>query len=556
MAQIKSHSPWLMPVRNPLWVTMTPAVADTPGVRAVWLLFPMYQPAPGDTIAVTYGPNAFTLTCVAGILPADLAPLQFLAGSTVAQTVLNIADACRRDFNLNADFEITDFGPGIAVIFTQRPSTARANSQYNISSCDAIPAGWTTGDVDTLGTDAVPTPNHAMRLAIYVEQSVGGFTRIPDRSCTIAAGIAPAINIAGALQPFLAPDLPTFNVPPAALKGLPAIGAFRRFYLETCEFSGSPVASRNIESIGSAADPLIAWNAGFQAQDTDIASSFVAQLQYTTNARQFLTWRGRYAKLQVSKAQRHYLSHYSWANLPSDLPALQVSITCTDGTVVPWTTRYGQLAPYIRRTITIWAAGWQQLLLDALVPPGKLPASYKVRLVAPVLGTILSEEQTFHLVPEDYQEIHLLYFNSVGGYDLLRATGAWSETNAPAWQTTERPAVMADFGDKLAVRSASVPSGGQRTLSVQTSFLPLSEHRCVVDILGSPDVRLVDRIRSCYQRVRLVKSKEVMMEQRGAQDENLYALDLDLLIGDVEDVVTRPFPTPIGGGGTGPIGGG
>jgi hypothetical protein len=535
---------------------MTPAVQDAPGTKAAWFLYPQFQPSPGATIVISYGSRTFTLTCVSGILPADLAPLQFLTGSTIHQTVLNIADACRRDFETNADFVIEDFGPGIAITFTQRTPSGIDNAQYDLTSCVPDPAGWASGDTSTLGVDAVPTANHAMRLALYVEQPSGEFDRIPDRSCSIFPNITPGINIAGALKPFLTPDLPEFNVPPAALKGLPAIGAFRRFYLEACEFSGSPVTSRSIEAIGSAADPLIAWNAGFQARDTDIASSFVSQLQYTTNARQFLTYRGRYAKLQVSKAQRHYLSHYSWANLPGDLPALQVSITCTDGTVVPWTTRYAQLGPYIRRTITIWAAGWSQLLLDALVPAGTIPASYKIRLIAPVVGTVLSEEKVFHLVPEDYQEIQLLYFNSVGGYDLLRATGAWDESIAPAWQITERPSVMADFGDKLAVRATSVPLGGQRTLSVQTGHLPLSEHRCVVDILGSPDVRLVDRVRSCYQRVRIAKSKEVLLEQRGAPDENLYSLQLDLLVGDVEDVVTRPFPTPISGGVLGPMGGG
>lgn len=549
MAVIHSPSPRLMPVRTPLWVSMSPALHDTPATPAQFMLVLVNQPTTGDTVTFTYGAESITLTCVAGILEAHLPPRTFLsAGSNLVQTTLNIANACRRDYTINRDMHVSVIG--LQITFTQA-ATADPEGQYDLSSVLCTPGGWMSGNVLVNGQPGSIVPNHAMRVAIYLENAAQtAFDRLPERSCSIVEGVTPAVNIAGALRTLMEPGLPTFITPFSSLAGIPAPGVFRRFFVEAYEFSGAPAAAGNVQRLGSEDEPLIAWYAGFQQRDPATATDFVQNLQYTTNARQFLSFFGRTGPVKVAKGQYHYVSHYGWSALTGEVPRLEVQVTCTDGTISPWTARYAQAAPYVRRAITLWAVGYQHLLLDSLVPTGKVPASYKVRLRGSVSGIALSEERQYTLVPEDYQEQHLVFLNSVGGYDPVRTTGAWVETGAPTWQSIERPSLLADYGDKEAARAWSVPTGSQRIITLQTTYLPLAEHQCMVDILDSPDIRRVDRVRGRFERVYLASRKEVRLEERGTDDENLYSLELQLIIGAPEEVTTPAVPWP----GTDPIG--
>lgn len=562
MATIKSPSPWLMPVRTPLWVSMSPALADSPGTAAVFILSPSVPVNAGYTCTFTYGAETITLACVSGVSESNLLPRTFLgAGYDAAQTAINIANACRRDYTLNRDFIITT--DGLFIRFTQRtlhPSgSSTPNSAFNFGGITCSPGSWISGAVETMGSEASAIPNHSMRVALYLENEAGtAFERLPERSCAIVTGQAPAIDIAGALKGNLTPGLPVFGTAFAYLHGIPVPGVARRFYAEVYEFSGDPAAPGNVQRLGSETDPLIAWHAGFQQQDPAAAASFVQQLQYTTHRRQFLTYMGKEQPTRVSKGQYHYLSHYNWAQLSGELPELEAQVLCTDGTVSAWVARYAQIAQYVRRTVTIWACGYDHLQLDALLPAGKVASGYRVRLRAATSALALTEEKEFTLVPEDYQEQHLLFLNSVGGYDPVRSTGAWVESGQAETQVVERPALISDYANKEASRVSAVPRGVQRVITVRTGHLPLREHRCVVDILTSPDIRRVDRVRGRYERVYIAKSKEVRLEERGADDEHLYALELDLHIGHPEHVVTGTGyylapNAPTDGGGETPV---
>lgn len=536
-----------MPVRTPLWLTNS-VQSGTPGTKASWTIRVDTGTTVGQTLTFAYGAGQFNFTAVANV-PGTLLPNTFRGAPDPWWGAENLAAGLQANYFINRDYVVTYAGR--LVTLTQRdlaaPGSDTPNTWYNVTE------GFTSDDwgaVDTyaLGVNGAQLSNHALRATVYIEQPNGSFTRLPDRSCSVVDGIVPAIQLDPVLLPHLLNDLAPgaldYRTPYTALYGQSAKGAFRRFYVETTEFYGNPAVPRAVERKGSPTEPLTAWLAGFQQQDAEAATNFISNLQYATNLRPWLTWRGRSAAHEVSRNQRHYLTHYAWADIPTDGPRLQVQVTCADGTVTPWTIRYYSNPPYQRRTLSIWATGYDHLYLDQFVPSTTTAVTYAVRLIGPD-GMVLSEERSFTLVEEDYQEIQLLYLNSLGGYDPLRATGSWGEEIDPQWQATVRPAIMADHLQATVARSAAVPQGGQRTLTLETGHLPLSEHRCVLDILGSPDIRVVDHARRRYMPARIVKSKAMLMEQRGDSDEHLYAMHLELLVGDVEDVKSQPFPFPV-----------
>ena len=191
MPHIETPSPWLMPVRTPLWVTGGTALADTTGALAVWYILVTGSTSAGHTITVQYGGVTVTLTCVTGVVEADLAPDTFLAaGIDGPQSALNIAGACRRNYELNRDFVVTTSGG--TIVFTQRTQqltgSSTPNSSFNLLLLGTTPSVWAAGDITTSGGDGSTVPNHSVRLAIYSERAGGGFVRLPERSCSIVKG--------------------------------------------------------------------------------------------------------------------------------------------------------------------------------------------------------------------------------------------------------------------------------------------------------------------------------------------------------------------------------
>jgi hypothetical protein len=93
-------------------------------------------------------------------------------------------------------------------------------------------------------------------------------------------------------------------------------------------------------------------------------------------------------------------------------------------------------------------------------------------------------------------------------------------------------------GNDLASSYRTVPGVSQRTLQVFTGFHALQEQEALLDILNSPEIRLVDHAGQRHLPLRLLSSAAVR-GQRGTPEEHMHGLELTFLADDPQQVVTE-----------------
>ncbi len=549
MPGVTIHGPHsvLQPVRGQLWASFQPLGGATLGTRSQWSLTVLTSAVHGVAFTITYGSTAITMQCVSGIAEDALGPTQFQPTANASQAATAILNACLRNYALARDFSI--IRTGTTITFTQRTlqpvDSDVANAEFALASWSSAPLGFVSCNPIVSGLPPVPVPNHSVRYAILAQRN-GTWERLAEQSCAVVRDITPAIDLAGQLLGALRKEAivpPAYDIPFGGLQPQPATGISMPFYLQAVEVSGGQPTPGRVWGAGSEATPLLAWRAGFDQAGYRQALNFCSRLQGLEASTEKPFWftyrRGQHV---LSARHRHYLTHYNWGGLSGgQLVHLEALVRCTDGSTTGWSSRYST-SSYPYRQLSVWPTGFDHLNCSSLVPSGKRAASYEVRLRRSD-GAVLTEIKRWQLAHEDYQEVQLIWLNSLGGWEALRCTGAWSRSVQATHVLTTRPSVLSDHGKLTVSRDASETGGLQRSLSIaNTGYLPLAEHQLTVEILSSPAIFLVDHERGVHLPMHIAKSKEVDEESRGDQDEHLYTLQLELLRGHPEQVITGRVP--------------
>jgi len=261
----------------------------------------------------------------------------------------------------------------------------------------------------------------------------------------------------------------------------------------------------------------------------------------------FFTWRNRQVPRYVTRRERHWLGWYHW---PMEAIAstyhVQAKLYMTDGSTVDWTDRFDfvvndTMGGIPRGRLGSVAAGYEHLYLSAIIPEGKVLEKYSVRVNETATGP-KSEELTFWMTEETWNDQYLWFISSLGCCESLRCTGAWALSVKHEFQELRRPITRADLGDASTNTYTAEATGGQWTLRVFTGYMPSEEYQAILDVLGTPrdGLRWVDTPNNRLLPVRVVESKEVTVLQRGDTDEHLYGLELTLLLDDPEPFHTLP----------------
>lgn len=371
--------------------------------------------------------------------------------------------------------------------------------------------------------------------------TAGEFCGTPDKDHLFG------LDISQSLRPYLFPDWPGFVGTGAAYR---CVLSVRPFYLQYYVRKGNPAEQQGIYHWGDRENPKQAWLAGGTDRDRVAFNSFVNRATGVTGTppHHFLTWRNRRAERYVTRSERHYLGWYHWPMqaTPSTL-AVQAKLWLTNGDTVDWTDRYtfstltSEANNAISRTdIGHLAVGYGQLNLAAIVPSGTTVERYAVRVNETETGP-KSEEITFWVAQQGWNDRYLWYVNSLGCVESLRTQGAWVLSTQHEYLELQRSATASDVGVVAESLGASEPLGGQQKLTVFTGYHPQAEHSAILDILNAPrdGIKLCDYSGNRLLPLRLVESEEVKIQERGSAEEHLYGLKLTFLLDDPEVVVTQ-----------------
>lgn len=520
-----------------------------------------------DELAVVAGQRTvITVTFLTGTVAGNSVSLQLVGGtvlmtaattSTAANTfqlsgsssgsAFNFATAARLNRSLDRWFVITVVGS--VVTLTARTSGVDSNLVSGVNT----PGSIATTAQTTAGTEDTRVDNPSVGLAIYRETSVRGvFERLPEHAATPDSTGTVLFRMEEHLRPLVEVD----DVTPQLLF-VPLTSSRKRWYAVAWARSGSPASDGKVFSLGSETDPFTAVLGGAERAEFSRFGTFISGC--FNDPHRFLTYRGRTVPREVTKAEVHSLAWYNWYTreqvevtvlgdgdpetiLQPEALDLEARIIYEDGTIGPWTfvfDDYPEGGGQNTKTTAQWSTGWSTLVLDAIVDPDAgEPVAYEVRIRAHHSHTVLSEAYRFTLVPAVYQEKLMHFVSSLGAWESLRTTGAFTRSLEHAHRELQRPIA---FVDEFAYQKGSYfaeSTGAPRKLIVSTAYLPPLEYRSVLDILGSPGIRLWVDAASGQQPMRIVKSSAHRLDERGTDDENLFRLDLELELCDPESVIT------------------
>jgi hypothetical protein len=184
--------------------------------------------------------------------------------------------------------------------------------------------------------------------------------------------------------------------------------------------------------------------------------------------------------------------------------------------------------------VALWPCGFDTLELGD-VQPTKTPYKYTVKLVD--FGDAdLTEVHTFWLVDPDANELHLEFVNSLGVVESMRCVGSWEQALDAQYEdlVTLREADNGNLPPSTGADTRPLLLGVTATLQVSTGYVDEKEHFALLDILSSPEVRLVDHLNDRKLPVRLVPGTHSLRRKGPDVNEHLYALNLALVEGDTE----------------------
>jgi len=524
-------SPWtrLGHTRTPNWFRLFTQEVLNNGQGAVWSITFTTGTGPTTTVQISVGDQVITMYGTS-LTPGD-SGLEFARNASTSVSATNFAAGCRANPWLGLHFLIT--ATGSTVTF----GALKTGVAYNLAG---VVFTNTTGTSVTSypGIDRSIRPNFSANLRLWVNE--GTFVAKTEHELEPINGDC-ELDLGSLLNPYMGTDIPYYGTTVA----IAHINSTKEYFVQYWERYGNPVGDRALYNHGTADAPHMAWYAGHQRQHALAFDQFVLDntLSDPADNPRWFTWRNRGYQRRVGPTEQHSLTWFSWYALPAmNTVALQARITYTDANganpvTTNWTNRYVETVIVQYRMYT-FPVGVEVLNLAAVLPAGKVLQSYDVRLFAPVASVVLCETLTFHLAQTEWNELHLLFWSSLGASESVRCTGAWSETVEAENLETYRPQTLAMRGNDLASSYRTVPGVSQRTLQVFTGFHALQEQEALLDILNSPEIRLVDHAGQRHLPLRLLSSAAVR-GQRGTPEEHMHGLELTFLADDPQQVVTE-----------------
>jgi hypothetical protein len=526
-----ANAPWtkLGHTRNPNWLQLYTTEVLAAGTAAQWSITFTSGTGPTTTVEITVGDQVITMYGTS-LTPGD-SGLEFARDASTTVSATNFAAGCLANPWFGLHFLIS--ATGSTVTF----SALKVGVAYNLGG---VVFTNTTGSSTTAytGADRSIRPNFSVNIRPWVEQG-GNFLPIGDFSAEPLNGQC-ELDLGSKLDPYLGTDMLYYGYTTSFIHS----NSLKRYFVQYWERFGASVGDRALYNHGTLEAPHMAWYAGHSRSEALAFDQFVLDntLSDPADNPRFFTWRNRGYARKVSTTEQHSLTWFSWYTPPAGHNvALQARITYTDANgsnpvTTNWTNRYvtGGVQPYRLYT---FPTGYAALNLAAVLPANKVLQSYDVRLFAPTDSVVLCETITFHLAKAEWNEKHILFWSSLGATESLRCTGAWSEPVEATNLETYRPQTLAMRGDAMAPSYRTVPGTAQRTLTVFTGYHALQEQEALLDILNSPDIRLVDHENERHLPLRLLESNAVA-GKRGTPEEHLHGLELTFLADDPQALVT------------------
>jgi hypothetical protein len=512
--------PAIVPIRDPAWfeVTCNGYVIAPPEVAAYALGF-VQSPSPGQSFSLLLNGNEVTFTFVNG--PTDDSGTQVSISGNFNQLHDRLCDALRSNHLIDLAFDTTDHGNHVQLI-------ARTPGSDQLLFENTIPVTMAFAQT-TPGSDGVFAPNYTANIQVWVEQDwmSGVFTPLPPLQNVPDTQYNTRWDLRSFLRTIVAYDWPAFA------QSMPTVQRRlqRRFYTTRWEQHGDPPLPQRVYRTSIRR----AWFAGSRNSEHNVFQQVFGLLASPDVENPFLTYRGRTGRHEVSVGQQTYLGYYRRTIHDSGQPLqLRADVNWTDGTTsttIAWTESAG---PTIEQgEVVLFPTGFERLGLHALEPT-KTPRTYAVQVLDHG-GQPLSEPHMFHVVDTDANEQHIEYVNSLGVVESLRCVGTWSQGITTAHEEVNRLLTVmrtARPSEELSDR-LHLLTGNELKLSVHTGFMDRGELNAVLDVLFSPEWRLVMPDRRTRAPLLLVDADHVFRRQ-GDAEENLHALQLEFRIGDPE----------------------
>ena len=509
-----------------------------------------------DTIIISLeGLDALTFTCVAALSGTGL---EFTPGTGATDQAQQFMEGLLQNPWFTEHFEISTVAA--AVHFDAREPGAT----YDLTTAVSSHSGLITVAVATVSGDAEYNPNYSLIVRPFIGdeegnyRQVGEFDGVPDHAYGVDFPVDRYLN--GELEP----DWPPVFVSPYNL-AFTHVKSVRNWFAHCYARHGTPPTSQAVRTFGRQSEALSGgalytgatavkrvWLAGAQDRERFKFDAFVLRARGITGTppHPFMTWRNRRARRYVTRRERHWLGWYHWPMLAeASTYQVQAKLYMNDGTVVDWTDRYDfaendTQSGIPRGRLGSVAVGFEHLYLQALIPEDAVLERYSVRIRETETGP-KSEELTFWMAEEGWNDQYLWFISSLGCCESLRCTGAWSLTVQHTAQELRRPVTRADQGVVDTNTITAEATGGQWRLKLFTGFLPRAEYQAILDVLGTPrdGLRWVDATNNRLLPVRIVESEEVVADKRGETEEHLFGLNLELLLDDPEPFHTLPPTT-------------
>ena len=512
--------PAIVPVRDPAWfeVTCNDYVVQPPQ-PAVHVIGFVQSPLPGQTFSLLLNDQEITFTFVNGTV--DGSGTQVSIGNTFADHAANLLMALRANHPIDLAFDLTDMGGSIQM-------QARVPGALALLFSNTIPVTLAFNTVDP-GSDGVFAPNYAANIQVWVERDWMSevFTPLPPVQNVPDLNFNTRWDLRSFLRTFVSYDWPAFaQGSPTAQRRLQ-----RRFYVTRWEQHGEPPRPQRVLRT-----PVRnAWFAGSRNIERNVFQQVFGLLQSNAVKNPFLTYRGRNGRHEVSPDQQTYLGYYRrTVKQPGDQLRMQATVHYTDGTTSATTTwTDDNNSNFEQGDVILFPTGFNQLDLDTLEPT-RTPLLYTVQVLTPDEQG-LSEAYTFHVMPADANERHIEYVNSLGVVESLRCTAAWSELMQTGHEEVNRllTVVRTVRPSEQLSNKLHLLNGNEHRLKIATGFMDRGELNAVLDVLFSPEWRLVLPDRRTRAPLLLIDAEQVTRRQ-GEPEENLYALQLEFRIGDPE----------------------
>lgn len=512
--------PAIVPVRDPAWfeVSCLGYLVDPPQ-QAVHAMGFVQSPSPGMSFSLVVNNVDVTFTFVNG--PVDDSGTQVALANSMAQLTTNLLTALRANHHIDLLFDVSEQGGYIEL-------RAREPGHLPMLFVNSLPVTLFFNTV-TPGSDGQFAPNYSANIQVWVEHDWMSevFTPLPPMQNVPDLLYNTRWDLRSFLRTVVSYDWPAFaQGTPTAQRRLQ-----RRFYVTRWEQHGEPPTPQRVHRT-----PVRrAWYAGSRHIEHNVFHQVFGLLASTAVKNPFLTYRGRSGRHEVSIDQQTYLGYYRrTTKVPGQQLYMLATVHYTDGTIssqVTWTD--DDNSDFEQGDVILFPTGFTRLGLHILEPT-RTPMHYTMQ-VHTHIDQALSEPYVFTVVPTDANERHIEYINSLGVVESLRCSAAWSEQMSTNHQEVNRLlTVMRTVrpSEQLSQRMHLL-TGNDHTLKVSTGFMDRGELNAVLDVLFSPEWRLVLPERRTRAPLQLVDAEHIVRQQ-GGPEENLHALELEFRIGDPE----------------------